>query len=327
MNTTLYTIVNDTIKPDIVNSLFSHTAQIITCLILFIYIILGLIGNIFNICLFITPALFRTSCSLYLLSTSIGNLIVTIFVLPIRILADGFDQDLTNYSLFACKLVSYIYYICLALPPYFTVLACIDRWAASSIQVNRRGYANIRIVKRCIPACIILPFIFYSFIFFTFSRDPKPPPPYCSIDDSYAVFGLAYYLLIYSIIPPFLMGLFSFGIISNVLRRRAIITPANQLGNMSISGTINRPHRRRLTQMQIMLVCQAIIECILTLPFSIINLVSIVVVNDEYFLTIYSFIRLFIFFNYISSFYVYTLSSKLYRNELKKLIIRIFNRR
>jgi len=90
---------------------------------------------------------------------------------------------------------------------------------------------------------------------------------------------------------------------------------------------MTRQDRRQVSQMQMMLICQAISECIFTLPFSIINFISVVVANDEHFLTIYSYCRLLIFINYVSSFYVYTLSSKLYREELKKLIQRIFNHR
>ena len=71
-------------------------------------------------------------------------------------------------------------------------------------------------------------------------------------------------------------------------------------------------------------VCQAITEYLFILRFAVINLILLVVTNDDDFLAIYSFVRLVIFINYVSSFYVYTLSSKLYLDEFKKLIQRPF---
>jgi hypothetical protein len=319
--------MNITVNPIVSTDSLSLTSQIIIRSVLFIYIILGLIGNILNIFLFTSPALSRTSSSLYLLSTSITDLFVTIFVIPFYLATDGFNQDITYNSLLACKLVSYINYVGLGLPPFFTVLACADRWAASCVQVNRRRFASARTAKRLIPLSIILCCLLYSYILVLYTHDPNPPPPYCSVNSSYAVFALSFNLIIYSLVPPFLMALFSIGIILNVIRKQNRIMPAVQVLNTSINtGPIQR-NRRRLNQMQIMLVCQAIAECILTLPFSVINLISILVDNNEYFLSIYSFIRLFIFINYVSSFYLYILSSKLYRDELKKLVQRIYNRR
>ncbi len=327
MNRTLHNTNDFTINPAMPTTSLFSISEVIHCSVLIFFIILGLIGNILNVFLFTSTVLFRTSSSLYLLSASIANLFVISFVLPLRLAADGFNHDITSYSSLSCRLVSYISHVLLALPPFFTVLACADRWAASCIQVNRRRFASIHTARRLIPLVIILCCLLYSYVLATFIRDPTPPPPYCSVDEKYAIFGLSFYLITYSLVPPSLMAFFSILIISNVLRKRDRVMPALQVISIATSAGIIRRRRRRLSQMQVMLVCQAITECLLTLPFSIINLASIVTENDEYFLLIYSFIRLFIFINYVSSFYIYTLSSKLYREELKKLVRRIWNHR
>jgi len=327
MAQTLYNTSNVTVNPIVSTDLLSLTNQIIIRSVSFIYIIFGLIGNILNIFLFASPALIRTSSSLYLLSSSIADLFVTIFVIPYYLATDGFNWDITYNSLIACRLVSYINYVGLALPPFFTVLACADRWAASCVEANRRRFASTHTAKRLIPFSIILCCLLYSYILVTFNEDPNPPPPYCSVSPSYAVFALVFQLIIYSLIPPFLMALFSIGIIVNVLRKNNRVMPAVRVLNTSSNTGVVHRNRRRMSQMQIMLVCQAIAKCILTLPFSVINLVSILVDNNEYFLSIYSFIRLVIFINYVSSFYLYISTSKLYRDELKKLAQRIYNRR
>jgi hypothetical protein len=329
MNVTSYDTVNDSGTTVIATYSILFCSVIINRSVLIVFFIFGLIGNIFNIFLFTSPVLFRTSSSLYLLAASISNLFVIIFVIPIQLFADGFDLDLASYSLPACKIISYIYYVCLSLPPFFTILACADRWAASCVQVNRRRFASAKIAKRIIVIPIILSCLLYSYVLVVFDKDPNPPPPLCSIGPPYVMFALPFYLIIYSLVPPFFMALFSISIIINVRRKRNRVMPVNQGINTSVSGGgggVVGGDRRRLSQMQVMLVFQAIIECIFTLPYSTINLVSIAVDNDEYFLSLFSFLRLLIFFNSVSSFYIYTLSSKLYRDELKKLFRQISNR-
>jgi len=326
MNTTLYNTSNGGNTTVVSTDSLLFTSQVINCFVLLIYFIFGLSGNIFNICLFTRPVLLQTSSSVYLLCTAIANLFVIIFVIPFRLFADGFNLDLTYYSLLSCRLVSYIYFVCLALPPFFTVLACADRWAASSIEVNRRRFASTHMAKRLIPLTIIVGCLLYSYVLVTFSLDPNPPPPFCSVGVTYATFGLIFNLIIYCIIPPSLMAIFSVSIILNVLRKRDRVMPAMHVVNAPANGRVIRRDRRRLSQMQVMLVCESIIECSFTLPFGLINLVSRMVDNDEYFLTIYGYVRLLIFFNYVSSFYIYTLSSKLYRNEFKKLWKKIIHR-
>lgn len=304
------------------------TSHIIHGFVLIICIIFGFIGNLLNIFIFVFTALSRSSSSLYLLSASITNFLVTVFVLPIRLAADVFDRDITDSSLFLCRLISYLYYNCLALPPMFTLFACADRWAASCVQANRRRFASAYVAKRVILFLIILSCSLYSYIFVTFTAEPIPPPPYCSIDDAYAIFGLTFQLIIYSLIPPFLTTLFSLGIIYNILGKRKQIVPTIERINNPVTDrtSIRRRNNRGLNQLQVMLVCQSIGECVFTLPFSIVNFVSLFDKNDEHFLAIFSYIRLLIFINYIAPFYIYICSSKLYRDESKKIIHRIYHR-
>ncbi|CAF0798328.1 unnamed protein product [Adineta ricciae] len=306
-------------------SSMSDVSEAINRYVLIVYFIFGGIGNLLNVFLFTRPTLIQTSSSLYLLFTSMSNLLVVVFVISVRLLADGFDLEIASFSLFACRFVSYIYYVCLALPPCFTAFACMDRWAASCIQVCRRRFANVRVAKRIISLTIISCFILYSHIPFTYDVDINPPPPYCSASVSSAIFVLIYQLIIYSLIPPSITIMFSIGIIMNVRMKRIRIEHAVQLSNtLADVRRIRKNPQHRLSQMQVMLVCQACIEFLATIPYSIINLVSLFVENDAYFLSLYSIVRLFIFFNYISSFYIYTLSSKLYRRELKKLAKSVF---
>ncbi|CAF1166055.1 unnamed protein product [Adineta steineri] len=323
----LLNTTNDTSDVDDSFTYLSTTSQIIHCILLFIYFLFGIVGNTLNIFLFIRSALSRTSSSVYLLCGSIGDLSVTIFIIPFRIFADGFNLDLTSYSLLSCRLVSYLYYVALTVPRFCIILANADRWAASCVQANRRKFASIYVARRLVPVIIVVCCLLYSHIFVTFTTDYTPPPPFCSVNDYYSVPILLLQLITYSIVPPFFMAFFSIGIILNSMQRRHRTAPTTiQLVTILPMNTMIRRKRRPLNQMQVMLICQAMIDCVLTLPFSLINLVSLLVDNDNSFLTLYSFVRLIIFINYVSSFYIYTSSSKLYRDEFKKLIKRLFNR-
>lgn len=283
--------------------------------VLITYLILGFSGNIFNIFLFTRPKLIRISSSIYLLSASIGNLLVVILVIPIRLSADGFQYDPTDFSTFTCRFLSYIHHVVLALPAWFHVLACADRWAVSSRSAKLRNFANVSLAKRLVVSTIVLCSIVYLYVISTFVREAKPPPPLCSVEKKLAVFILTIYLIIFTILPPAMMILFSLLIIRNVVRK--------ENRNSSVRRVV--PNRDRsffgLSPMQLMLICQALVECICTLPFIIINFVSIIVVNNQHFINVYSLVRLLMFFNYVSSFYVYTLTSKFYRTQLKQLFL------
>lgn len=324
MNTTTTAAI--IITPD--DSSFVVLSSTIHKIVLSFYIIFGLIGNIFNILLFQSAALRQTSTSFYLLSESISNLIVVCLTLPIRLLSDGFGLNVTDYSLLSCQLISYIYFTCLALPPIFTTLACVDRWAASCVEVNRRRFANKSMAKRMIPLAIIFCGLIYAPIFVTFDMSTDPPPPFCSISLKYAFCGLIYYLLTYSIIPPGFMIGFTIGVILHIRRKRTGIVHVAPPVGQSISNDSHstRGNRRRLSPMQFMLICQAFSECLLTLPFSLTNILSLFVDYDQHFLMIYSYTRLLLFISYVSSFYIFTLSSKLYREEFKKFIRRLWHR-
>ena len=293
--------------------------------VLVVYFVFGFVGNLLNIILFTRPILLRSSTSIYLLSASIGNMFVIVLVLPLRFLADGFHLDPTDFSTVSCRLISYIYHICLALPPLFNVLACADRWAASSLQATRRQFANVQRAKRLVPWTIFFSSLIYSYILFTFIREATPPPPFCSVDKKHALFVLSFYLIIYTILPPASMIFFSISIILNVYRKDNRRNTTQRVA-FNQNGLIQDRRHRGLSPMQLMLVCQAVIECFFTLPFIVINFVSMMVDNDQEFLNLYAFIRLLIFFNYVSSFYVYTLSSNLYRTQLRQLFLSFYQR-
>ena len=60
--------------------------------------------------------------------------------------------------------------------------------------------------------------------------------------------------------------------------------PAVRAANTSAA---DRPVRRRLSQMQVIPIWEAIMECILIFSFSVINFISVIVKNNEYFMAIY----------------------------------------
>jgi hypothetical protein len=109
------------------------------------------------------------------------------------------------------------------------------------------------------------------------------------------------------------MGVFCILTLINIRQQARRITPALATGNDSL--------RRIDRQMIRMLFLQVFTQLLCVLPFAILSLVSLFIDTNT---TIYSFFdQIFIlplFVSYTTSFYVFTMSSRIYRKELMKII-------
>ena len=298
---------------DLISIIFSRY-----CLI--ILFILGSIGLILNTFIFTRRTFRQNSCVHYFLASTIANYFVVFFILPSRILSDGFDIDPGQYNLIYCKLRFYIYFTAKSLSSWFIVLACFDRKMSSSHHVHRRAFARLTVSRWMIFFTTLIGLFFYShvLIFYDIGADQQ-----CDArSGAYRLFNDSVYLIGYSLVPPILMFLFGIWTIGNTRRIRRI---APRLGQRLT------PLNRRDQTLLLMLFLQVLLITITTVPHAIQKLYSTLTLDmpkddlqkarDHVFTVV---VRTISFFNHSCTFYILTLSGKMFRTELYKIMRKLF---
>ena len=281
--------------------------------ILTLFIIFGTLGNALNLCIFTRPNLYRSPCTLYLIAASIDNLIVTYTTMLTRLLADGYSIDPTAQSMIFCKVRYYVGYVFFALSPYFFILACFDRYCSSSQSVALRSWSDRRVAKRLIVGAIIVACLVYLHMAIFFEvQTIYVIYTYCySRQGFYSTFYSIFYIIAYCMLPPFLMGLFTILTLGNVRRQSRQIMP---------STATHGVHRRLDRQLMRMLFSQVLTQLVCVLPFATLNLIAVFMSATTVLTFLNQLARIPLFFSYAASFYVFTLSSPVYKRELMKFI-------
>ena len=283
---------------------------------LILLFILGTISLILNTLIFTRKTFRYNSCVHYFLASTIANYFVVFFILPSRILSDGFYIDPSRDSLVYCKLRFYTYFTAKSLSSWFIVLACFDRKMSSSYHVRRRAFARLTMSRAMIAGTTVVGLLFYAHVLVFYEIDGKGE---CvARSSSYRLFNDAVYLVGYSIAPPLLMLLFGIWTISNTRRIRRI---APRVGRR-LSSLNNRDHA-----LMLMLFVQVLLITITSLPHAVQKLYSTLTVNaakselvrtgEDIFVIV---VRAISFFNHSCTFYILTLSGRLFREELYKII-------
>jgi hypothetical protein len=112
-----------------------------------IIIVFGIIGNLLNIVILTRSVLLKHACSYYFLALAFTDLFVSSFILTINYLAMGYQIDLSTTSLISCKLIRYVSNTSALLSTNFIVLASIDRYCASSSNMNRRKFSSLKFAR------------------------------------------------------------------------------------------------------------------------------------------------------------------------------------
>ncbi|CAF0739714.1 unnamed protein product [Didymodactylos carnosus] len=133
---------------------------------------------------------------------------------------------------------------------------------------------------------------------------------------SYNRFLAFFSLGFFAISPPILMTLFGLLTLMNIRTRRRRVVPINV-----------RQTRQTDFQLFRMLLCQVTFYIILVSPFNAMYAASTILgQTSSLFNFIYKISRLFYFLSYSTSFYIYTLSARLYRKEFLKIVNTVLRR-
>jgi len=129
----------------------------------------------------------------------------------------------------------------------------------------------------------------------------------------YTQFYKVFYLVIYCLLPSVCMAVLCILTIINVRQQARRITPALATGN----DTLHRMDR----QMIRMLFLQVLTQLLCVLPFAVLNIVALFINSTTPIVTFFQDIFVLpLFVSYTTSFYVFTLSSRIYRKELMQIM-------
>jgi len=302
------------------------------------FIILGTVGNLLNIILFKKRALWTLSpCIPFLLAASIANMIGIYSVVMLRMLI-GFKITPTFYSSVACKLQLYLYYTTFCISSWLMVACCVDRFFSSSRSAMIRNYSNMRMTSRIIGAIVIIILLVDSQALYCYEANQfsKLAPCFPKNDVCNAL-DIILYFIFQATGPPVFMLIFGIGTFIHIRQGRKIrqqSTNTGEIGTRKISSITKRNTRRNGQEILYMLTIQITLYLIFTMPFFAIKIYSIIPfstnrsdVQSSVLSLLLNIATLFSFTDKIFSFYIYTLSSKYYRQELIKLFTRCWPQR
>jgi len=275
-----------------------------------ITIITGIFGNILNCIIFTRPSLRRNSCSTYFLASSLANFFSILFGCVTRVLSSfAIDPPPSQMALY-CKTKTFLTYIGLAGSTWFIVGACADRYASSSSTVRMRSFSQVKIARRTVVVISILVIGVYFQMNFCFdgniqSANCYPSSPLCNTFNNFNL------LVTYSLFPPLLMLLFGW------------LTIRNVRGGEHLRRATNAKDR----QLTMMLLIQVLCISILSMPISVQKIYTQMTLSyaktdeqrmiESFFAT---FVVLLALMTSSTSFYLFTLTGKVFRKELKYFI-------
>lgn len=206
------------------------------------------------------------------------------------------------------------------------VAASFDRYAISSSNIRIRNFANINITRRIILGIILIWLILpiYNFIYNTTVLQNAPDNVYIS--------GVLYFHSIFSaitgcVLPGILMIIFAFLVHHNLvekLKRRQI----NIIQLNTINNDKYKQEQKRDRQVFIILIVQTVLLIIIVLPLMInlfYNAITLNIKNKSLErLTIerfcWSITELISYLLPVLSFYLFTMTSSMFRNEFVTII-------
>lgn len=239
-----------------------------------ILVIIGDVGELLNVLVFVQANFRNNSCAIYFLAAACIRLVFINYTILFNGLSIG-KRCHTNYcsssfpwdlgynvhsaqtSLAVCKMKLYLTTLTAILPPSFMVLACIDRFASSSMNARVRSWSRPYVAYRMIAVVTLFWVIFSIHPLIGAIIYQSPGQSYCYIQDGvYAIFVAFYSVICNYLLPPILMAVFGLLTIINIRRTRRRVQTAPGLAPMAQKD-------RYLFQM---LIFQVLVNIIFTIP-------------------------------------------------------------
>lgn len=286
---------------------FKYIRIHIICRYLYLIIFsIGIIGNIFNLIIFFRKKFRKNSCSIYFISYSINNFLNLTIGLGLWSFTLGFDFDLEYRSLTYCKIRRYCTHVNFLLSSFLLTMASINRYArVRQANLTENHHRYISFCKHHTTYLIIISTIVFCLIInihipLFFQIRHKECYAHGKI---YRVLFDIYYLLFYTILPPLIMIGINIATIKHIRR---------------IKKLVHRNISRSEYNFIILVLVHSFSNLILSLPYTIMKFIYYTLedsMKTEKHELINSIALLIAFMNPALSFFLYTLTTKSFRQE------------
>ncbi|CAF0721531.1 unnamed protein product [Adineta ricciae] len=311
------------------------TIQIVTIQMTYygpvLLLIVGIFGCLCNFLTFTSRQLRQNSCAFYFLCASVFEFLSITFGLISRLAADHLGSNLQNTDRFYCKLRAYLVSAIPLIATYLILLSAIDRCMSSSTHACLRSFSRIKNAYRSVIIAILVALISCSHILITYDLRPR-----CStLVGTYAIFDGLFVVFWLGVIPHILMLIFGFITLLHIKRvrqRKFMEIPIDTITTSNRSTP--RPSHKTERQLILMMLVQVGLSSLLTLTRMIYYAYYILgpplkgydkMIGSF----LMSFTTLLYYSNYAKSFYIYTLTSRLFRTvflqRLRKCTEAIFH--
>ncbi|CAF1271541.1 unnamed protein product [Adineta steineri] len=294
-------------------------------------IVFGTFSNILNICVLRERSLKKIPCTIYLCWSSISAVVFIWSGLLTRTL-QGYNINWPNENQAPCKIRLYLLNISWAVAIWALVGANIDRFLCSHHSVIYRQLSTSQLAKRFLMGI----FTFFAFVFIEIyycveAKVPNVPVACYGRNLPCRVINDWVYLGVDIILPSIIISIFGTLTIRNARLRivRPITNLIHQITTTKNNIVLTRRNDRNLTHM---LFIQVSFVFVLDLPFGIYRSYASLTANlskSQYRVAvenlIYALIVLLVYFTHSTSFYIYTLTGKLYRATFERLRRHYFN--
>ena len=314
---------------------------------LFILYITGMIGAILNIITFSHKQIRTNSCSMYFLCTSITDFCIMNLFLLMEIIVTSYPSlsDTIYNTRTWCKLGTYLMFVFPCLSSTYITLASFDRFCVSSLNAELRKISRVKI------SCILMTIIFLFWTLFglhipiAYDRLQDPLTNYirCTVQPSlvptFIIIDGFFFALYNGAIVPFFLCIFGLLICRNMrLSRRRVYPQPNPASNRITNSTLPSTESARIqinprqNHLILMMLIQVLLTTLLNIPYIVVYLFAFFnrLPQDSLQLLLYiifSFVaRWFYYLNYCKTFYINTLTSRMFRESLYKQFAYVIRR-
>ena len=281
-----------------------------------ILLLIGTINCLFNLIIFTRKKLRKNPCSICLIAFNISCFLLLYFSFLPAILQIGFDIEPGSSNLIYCRTRYYFGFVFACLPPFYLILASIDRTLITSSNARIRQISNQSFIYKCLISLTLFWILFHIHAFFHTNIIQFGYNLFvCYFDPGlYTILTSYYTLIVNGILPPILLAIFAFLTMRNLHHSQS----------MNFNGTVHSEKNLQLIRM----LFTEIFICILFdfIHPSVLLYKQITQYNektyeitiiDQFILSLSTFI---LHIPYSVSFYTNLIVSKTFRKEIKKVV-------